>query len=141
MKSVDLILVEDSEVDGLLLKRIIKKEGLTENYFWMKDGNQVLEYFEDETAPLPTAILLDIKLPKVNGLDVLKKIKSLERTKNIPVVMYSASSRKEDIETAYEYGANSYLTKPAELSDMKIQFVNFFNYWIKFNHIAIQLHD
>jgi len=138
MKHIDLILVEDSEVDGQLLKRIMRKEELTEDYVWMKDGSQVLEYFKDEKAPLPTAILLDIKLPKVNGLDVLKEIRSAERTKNIPIVMYSSSFRKDDIETAYKYGANSYLTKPTGFADMKHQFINFFNYWIKLNRSTVK---
>jgi len=138
MKGMDLILVEDSEVDGQLIKRILRKEHLTDNYVWLKDGSQVLNYFKDEKAPLPTAILLDIKLPKINGLDVLKQLRSSERTKNIPVVMYSSSYRKDDIETAYEYGANSYLTKPTGFSEMKTQFVNFFNYWVKYNRNTLQ---
>ena len=138
MEKLDLILVEDSDIDGQLLERIIKKETLTEHHLWMKDGNEILEYFKDETAVLPIAILLDIKLPKVNGLEVLKKIKSSDKTKNIPVVMYSSSYREEDIKEAYEYGANSYLVKPTGLSNMKTQFVNFFNYWIKFNHSPLQ---
>ena len=138
---MDLILVEDSEVDGQLLKRIIHKESLTKNYLWMKDGSQILDYLKDEESPLPSAILLDIKLPKVNGLDVLKQIRASKRISNIPIVMYSSSYRKDDIETAYQYGANSYLTKPTAFSDMKNQFVNFFNYWIRYNRSTTQLQD
>jgi len=138
---MDLIVVEDNEVDGQLLKRIIHKESLTESYVWMKDGSQILDYLKNEKSPLPSAILLDIKLPKVNGLDVLKQIRASKRTSNIPIVMYSSSYRKDDIEAAYQYGANSYLTKPTAFSDMKSQFVNFFNYWIKYNHSTMQLQD
>lgn len=138
---MDLIVVEDNEVDGQLLKRIIHKESLTESYVWMKDGSQILDYLKNEKSPLPSAILLDIKLPKVNGLDVLKQIRASKRTSNIPIVMYSSSYRKDDIEAAYQYGANSYLTKPTAFSDMKNQFVNFFNYWIKYNHSTMQLQD
>ncbi len=141
MKTMDFILVEDSEVDGQLLKRIIRKEDLTDNYLWMKDGSEVLEYFKDEKALLPTAILLDIKLPKVNGLKVLKQLRSSQRTKNIPVVMYSSSYRKDDVEAAYEYGANSYLTKPTGFSEMKVQFINFFNYWIRHNQSTLHFRD
>lgn len=141
MKEIDFILVEDSEVDGQLLKRIIKKERLTENYVWMKDGGQIMDYLKDENAAMPTAILLDIKLPKVNGLDVLKFIRSSERTRNIPVVMYSSSDMRDDIQTAYQYGANSYLTKPNGFGEMKEQFVDFFNYWIKHNHSALKFKD
>jgi len=107
----------------------------------MKDGSQILDYLKNEKSPLPSAILLDIKLPKVNGLDVLKQIRASKRTSNIPIVMYSSSYRKDDIEAAYQYGANSYLTKPTAFSDMKNQFVNFFNYWIKYNHSTMQLQD
>lgn len=133
MNDLDFLFVEDSINDVYLIKRILKKENLTEKYHWLKDGKEALDYFENEENPLPKVVLLDIKMPKVNGLEVLKFLKENSRTKKMPVVMYSSSLQKSDVDTAYDLGANSYMRKPETLNDMKELFVQIFKYWVLFN--------
>ena len=133
MDNLDLLFVEDSINDGHLIKRILRKENLTDNFTWLKDGEEALNYFSNKTSTIPKVILLDIKMPKVNGFEVLEQLKSDSRTKDIPVVMYSSSVEESDIKKAYALGANSYLKKPETLNDMKDLFKQVFHYWVMFN--------
>ena len=130
---IDLLLIEDSEVDGQLIKRILHKENLSQNYSWLKDGEQAAEYINDQNTAIPKAILLDLKLAKINGLEILKKIRSSARFKYIPVIIYSSSYIESDVKKAYKNGANSYLVKPTNLEEMKKLFLHLFNYWIGCN--------
>ncbi len=133
MDNIDLLFVEDSINDGHLIKRILRKENLTDNFTWLKDGEEALNYFSNQDSTIPKVILLDIKMPKVNGFEVLEQLKSDSRTKDIPVVMYSSSVEESDIKKAYALGANSYLKKPETLNDMKDLFKQIFQYWVMFN--------
>lgn len=133
MDNIDLLFVEDSINDGHLIKRILRKENLTDNFTWLKDGEEALNYFSNQNSTIPKVILLDIKMPKVNGFEVLEQLKSDSRTKDIPVVMYSSSVEESDIKKAYALGANSYLKKPETLNDMKDLFKQIFQYWVMFN--------
>lgn len=133
MDNIDLLFVEDSINDGHLIKRILRKENLTDNFTWLKDGEEALNYFSNQDSTIPKVILLDIKMPKVNGFEVLEQLKSDTRTKDIPVVMYSSSVEESDIKKAYALGANSYLKKPETLNDMKDLFKQIFQYWVMFN--------
>ncbi len=137
MDNLDLLLIEDNVNDAHLIERIITKEKLSQNYHWLRNGSLALEYFEEEKNPLPQFILLDIKMPIVNGFEVLSYLKGQERTKHIPVVIYSSSSQKSDIQKAYALGASSYLCKPASYQEMKNVFSLLFKYWIAFNKNTI----
>ena len=133
MEIIDLLFVEDSVNDGHFVQRILKKENLSGNYRWLKNGEEAINYFFEEENPIPRFILLDIKMPKVNGFEVLKKLKSEEKTKDIPIIIYSSSIQKSDIQTAYALGANSYISKPPRYQEMKELFVHLFQYWITLN--------
>lgn len=133
MEIIDLLFVEDSVNDGHFVQRILKKENLSENYRWLKNGEEAINYFFEEENPIPRFILLDIKMPKVNGFEVLKKLKSEEKTKDIPIIIYSSSIQKSDIQTAYALGANSYISKPPRYQEMKELFIHLFQYWITLN--------
>jgi len=133
METLELLLVEDSHSDAYMVKRILKKEVLAKNHEWLKDGAEAIDYLAKEEIPNISLVLLDIKLPKISGLDVLKSIKQNEKTKNIPVVMFSSSEEQKDIETAYKYGANGYITKPREFSTLKETIRILTKYWLNLN--------
>ena len=133
MEIIDLLFVEDSVNDGHFVQRILKKENLSEKFRWLKNGEEAINYFFEEENPIPRFILLDIKMPKVNGFEVLKKLKSEEKTKDIPIIIYSSSIQKSDIQTAYALGANSYISKPPRYQEMKELFIHLFQYWITLN--------
>jgi CheY-like chemotaxis protein len=134
MDKVDLLFVEDSANDAHFVQRILKKENLTEDYRWLKNGVEVIDYFfGGEENPIPKFIVLDIKMPKINGFEVLERLKAETRTKNIPIIVYSSSMVKSDIKKAYALGANSYISKPPRYQEMKELFILLFSYWINFN--------
>lgn len=116
---VDILLVEDNPCDVELIIRALKKQNLANPISVVEDGAQALDFvfcrgpFADRSFDSPPkVILLDLKLPKVDGLEVLRQIKSDERTRSIPVVVISSSEEDPDIRTAYSLGVNSYVVKP-----------------------------
>lgn len=117
---VDVLLVEDNASDGELTMRALRKHNLANGVTWVRDGAEALDFvygtgaYADRPPGNLVLILLDLKLPKVNGLEVLAKIKSDERSKTVPVVVLTSSAEDRDLEEAYRLGANSYLVKPVE---------------------------
>jgi DNA-binding response OmpR family regulator len=115
-----ILLVEDEENDVLFFKSALRKAGITNPVQSVRDGQEALNYFygiekfsDREIFPLPTLVLLDLKLPYVMGLDVLKSIRA-ECESSVVVIVLSSSTDQEDIDTAYRLGANAYLVKPNE---------------------------
>ena len=116
---VDVLLVEDDPRDAELLTRAIRKQNIANPIHLVTDGAQALDFLFGRgafagrgTAHLPRVVLLDLKLPKVGGLDVLKALKSDPLTRSVPVVIVTSSREDPDITTAYALGANSYVVKP-----------------------------
>ena len=116
VNEVEILLVEDNPQDAELTIRSFKKQKLVNNIFTAKDGAEALDfifcrgpYSGEKTTGTLKVILLDLKLPKVNGLEVLKAIKKDKKTRSIPVVIVTSSREDPDIKTAYELGANSYV--------------------------------
>ena len=137
---LNILLVEDEEAHAQLTKRAIRKAGNANRIDIVSDGEKALDYlnnrreFTDKTRyPLPGLILLDIKLPGMDGIEVLKAIKEDPEQKKIPVIMLTTSEREEDISEAYKYYANSYLTKPVGYKEFeeKVKQVDF--YWMLLN--------
>ncbi len=133
MKKVDLVLVEDNPHDAHILMRILKKESLTESVIWLKDGEAALESLVKQKEWLPKLILLDIKLPKVNGLEVLSKIRKHEDISAVPVLMLTSSNQIVDVRAAYADGANGFLTKPDSYSDFKVLLRTAMDFWLNHN--------
>jgi len=140
MASSLILLVEDDTNDMFLIRRAFKKADANRHVFGVWDGKQAISYLSgtDEFAsrdlyPLPTLLLLDLKLPRVSGLDVLAWLKGESSLKRMIVVVLSASSQNADIARAYDLGANSYLVKPLASNqlDEMIRAVN--SFWLVFN--------
>ena len=138
---IDLLYIDDNPNDAHLLFRTLEKQRITSKYFLLKDGEEALEFFfgrlHDNDNPLtwPKIILLDIKLPKVNGFEVLQRLKSNNTTKKIPVIIFTSSNERQDLELAYQLGANSYLVKPDKYQKLKelVQYLG--KYWLDLNEI------
>ena len=140
VNSVDILLVEDNPRDAELTLRAFKKRNLANRLFVVEDGVEALDFIfcrgkyaqRDLTHP-PKVVLLDLKLLKINGLELLRVIKSDERTRTIPVVMVTSSGEDPDIKTAYDLGANSYVVKPVGFDAFSeaMNYVGF--YWLLMN--------
>jgi len=111
-----ILLVEDNPLDLDLTVRAFATKNLTNPIQTARDGEEALKYIEkwDNGEPIPVVILLDLNMPKINGLEVLKEIKNHPEYKTIPVVILTTSSESADIKTAYQLGANSYIVKPVD---------------------------
>ncbi len=137
---VDLLLVEDNPHDAELTIRALKKRNLTNTLFIAEDGAEALDYIfaqgkysHREINNLPKVILLDLKLPKVSGLEVLKALKNHALTHTIPVVVVTSSAEDPDIKAAYDLGANSYVVKPVDFDQFSESMSNLGFYWLFVN--------
>lgn len=132
-----ILVVEDNPVDIDLMRRAFERRNLTNPLEVARDGVEALDFLErwerGELAP-PAVILLDIKLPKVDGLEVLRRIREHERFRRIPVVMLTSSSEDRDIATAYDCGANSYIVKPVDFEKFVDVAEQVELYWCLLNH-------
>lgn len=134
MDKINLLLVEDSDTDAHFALRIFKKEIETHNFKWLPDGEQAIEFLMNVSEQdMPDLVLLDLKIPKVSGMNVLKHIRENKDFAKLPVIIYSSSGEKSDIEAAYAIGANSFLTKPNDYKRMKEVLGTAYRYWINFN--------
>lgn len=137
---VPVLLVEDDPNDVLLVQRLFRKLGIVHPLFRVADGEQAVHYFEgrgeyaDRTRfPLPSLVLLDLKLPRLSGFEVLQWIRSRPVTRRIPVVVLTSSDQMDDVNRAYELGANSCLKKPISSADFE-RLVHALNlYWLRWN--------
>ena len=137
-QNVEILLVEDNPNDAELALRALKKHNLANKVHVARDGEEALEFifggpFAGGTPNDLKVILLDLKLPKVSGLEVLQKLKTDERTKSIPVVVLTSSLEDRDIQTAYELGVNSYVVKPVEFESFAKSVAQLGFYWLLMN--------
>lgn len=139
-KEVEVLIVEDNPQDVELTMRALKKHHLANNVVVVGDGEDALDFIFARNAynhrnidSRPKVILLDLKLPKVSGLDVLKQIKSDERTKIIPVVVVTSSREEQDIVRSYRLGVNSYVVKPVNFEKFAKAVAELGMYWLLLN--------
>ncbi len=137
---LEILLVEDNTSDAELCLRALKKHNLANRLFWVKDGAEALDYifatgaYADRNAEdLPHVVLLDLRLPKVDGLDVLKKLKSDERTKFVPIVILTSSTEDIDTVKSYKLGANSFVSKPVQFEEFAKVVAEMGMYWLLLN--------
>lgn len=131
---VEILLVEDNANDAELTLRALKQRNLANQVFLCRDGAEALDFFSNGTSPVPKVVLLDLKLPKVDGLEVLRRLKDDARTKTIPVVVLTSSREEPDIERAYALGANSYIVKPVDFEAFARAVSDLGLYWLLLNH-------
>lgn len=138
-----LLIVEDSPSDLELAMRTLRKQSLVERIEVVRDGAAALDFLfcrgsfaPRRSMPPPKAILLDLKLPKVTGIEVLRQIKSDDRTRQIPVIAFSSSAQQRDIEDAYRMGVNSYIVKPVAFELYAKTVILIGQYWLGLNQPA-----
>jgi CheY-like chemotaxis protein len=139
-KQVEILVVEDNPNDYELTARALKKINMANKVYWIKDGAEALEfifctgkYAQRSLADGPRLILLDLKLPKVDGIQVLKKIKADPVTRIIPIVMLTSSQEESDIVESYKLGINSYIVKPVDFQKFMETVSNAGFYWMLIN--------
>ncbi len=139
--SVDILLVEDNPQDAELAQRALRKANITNRIQLVRDGVEALEFVFCEGAYAarriehgPKVILLDLKLPKVDGLEVLKRIKGDPRTRIIPVVVLTSSKEQNDVVESYDLGVNSYIVKPVNSERFAEAVQQLGLYWLLANH-------
>ncbi len=137
---VEILLVEDDPNDVELTLRAFRARNLANQVFVARDGAEALDFFfSDKAHPLrdigvtPRVILLDLKLPKVDGLEVLRRLRADERTKSLPVVVLTSSNEEPDITAAYRLGANSYIVKPVDFEAFARAVSEVGLYWVLLN--------
>lgn len=127
-----ILLVEDNPDDERLILRSLKQSRITNSIGIARDGEQALNYLATISL-LPSVVLLDIKLPKIDGLEVLRTIRSTERTQLLPVVILTSSSEEQDLIESYNLGANSYVRKPVEFEQFHRAISQLGMYWLLIN--------
>jgi two-component system response regulator len=129
-----IVLIEDNEQDEHLTIRALKKNNILNEIVVLRDGQEAMQFFADknETREIQV-ILLDIKLPKIDGLEILKFVRATERIKNTPVVMLTTSNEESDILRGYDLGANSYVRKPVDFDEFAAAVKQLGLYWLILN--------
>jgi CheY-like chemotaxis protein len=142
MKNKIILLVEDNPNDVELTKRALKKNNLLNEVVVAEDGVEALDYLfgtgeyeGKDKMPLPTLILLDLKLPRVDGLEVLREIRQNPRTKLLPVVVLTSSKEDQDLINSYNLGANSYIRKPVDFKQFTEAVQSLGLYWLVLNEL------
>jgi len=141
MNDVDeVVLVEDNPIDSELAIKALRKSGVKGNIRVLIDGAEALDYFfsmgkfkERTVFELPRFVLLDLKIPKVNGIEVLDLIRSNRFTTTVPVIVFSSSAVPSDIKAAYKKGANSYLVKPIDFEEYSDMLKKVCEFWLVLN--------
>jgi CheY-like chemotaxis protein len=132
-----IVLVEDSAADEALALRALKRSGVTNPIVVLRDGAEAVEYFlgpPGERGPWrPHLVLLDLKLPKLDGFEVLKRLRADERTRMLPVVILTSSDEQRDLVEAYRLGVNSYIRKPIDFAQYAETVQKVGHYWLALN--------
>lgn len=139
-KKVEILLCEDNKRDADLTIRALKRRKLANNVVWVKDGEQALDYIFAQgkysgrsIKDMPRVILLDLKMPKVDGMEVLEEVRAHDETKHIPVVMMTSSQEEKDIIKSYDLGVNSYIVKPVDFNKFMDSISDVGFYWLLLN--------
>ena len=141
-----ILLVEDNPDDEELTKRAIRKNNILNELIVTRDGAEALDflfgtgnYAGRDTTVMPTVVLLDLKLPKIDGLEVLRRMRSDERTSLVPVVILTSSKEEQDIASGYKLGCNSYIRKPVDFVQFSEAVQNLGLYWLLLNEPPVKV--
>jgi CheY-like chemotaxis protein len=141
---VDILLVEDNPTDAELALRVLGKNNLADNIVWVRDGAVALDFlfrrgdYAERANSMPRVVFLDLRLPKINGLEVLHQIRDNEHTRTIPVVVLTSSKEERDIAASYKLGANSFVSKPVAFDEFTRTVSDLGRYWLLINKIPSQ---
>jgi CheY-like chemotaxis protein len=142
IKAVDILLVEDNATDAELSMRALKKHNLANNLVWVKDGAEALDFIFRTGAYAavgngvkPKVVLLDLRLPKVDGIEVLRRLKAGGRTRDIPIAVLTSSKEDRDLKECYRLGVNSYIAKPVEFDQFVDTITKLGLYWLVINRV------
>jgi two-component system, response regulator len=136
-KQIDVLLVEDNQDDVELALHAFNQHNFANHVHVCRDGVEALEYLYGEGASEtpPKLILLDFKMPRLNGLEVLQRVRAEERTKRVPVIMLTASDEEPDMSRSYDLGANSYIVKPVDFRQFSEVVLQLGLYWLLLNRV------
>jgi two-component system response regulator len=140
VSEIEIVIVEDDPNDAELIMRVLRRHHLANRLVLLKDGAEALDFFfargdyaNKPPAPVPKVVLLDLKLPKINGIEVLQQLKANDRTRNIPVVVLTSSREERDLKEAYDLNVNSYVTKPINFEEFAKAVADLGLYWLMLN--------
>ena len=141
ISDVDILLAEDADTDAEMIMRALRKMSAPSSFVRVRDGVEALEYifrqgsFVSRSPAQPKLVMLDLKMPRLGGLDVLRRIKTEDATRAIPVVMLTSSAEERDIVASYHFGANSYLVKPVNFASFTEMVSQAGWYWSAINRV------
>lgn len=137
MYANQILLAEDDPTDADFFRRALNRLDSPPDLVWLKSGTEAMKKLldGDRAGDLPRLAILDIKMPGMNGLELLRELKSAARTKNLPVIIMSSSDEPQDIAEAYDSGANGYLVKPNRFQDLRELVGSIHHFWIKTNRL------
>jgi CheY-like chemotaxis protein len=140
MKNTAILLVEDNPDDEMLTLRALKKINIINEISVVRDGEEALQFLfgDAHKDSLPLMVLLDLKLPKLNGLEVLREIRANKRTKSLPVVIFTSSNEEKDILESYNLGVNSYVRKPVDSTQFFDAVSQIGLYWMVLNEPVVK---
>ena len=145
MENKVILLVEDNPRDEALTRRALAKSNIINEIVVAHDGVEALEYFsgtgafaDRDVSAMPQLVLLDLKLPQMDGLEVLRRLRAEKRTRNLPVVVFTSSSEEEDVISSYSLGANSYVRKPVEFEQFLEATKQLGLYWLVLNEAPVE---
>ena len=130
---VEILLVEDNPDDAELTIRALKKNNLTNNLLHLHDGQEAIDFLFNEGNSMPKLILLDLKMPKVDGIEVLRKLKSDDRKRVIPTVLLTSSKEERDVIESYKLGVNAYIVKPVDFDQFVKAVTQLGLFWLILN--------
>ena len=138
-KAVQILLVEDNPSDAELTLHALNKNNLANSVDWVKDGEEALDYlfhrgqYADKNTGLPKVVLLDLRLPKLDGIDVLRAVRKNPKTKELPIVVLTSSKEETDLVETYRLGVNSFVAKPVVFKEFVETVANLGLYWVIVN--------
>ncbi len=130
-----MVLVEDNPLDQKLMLRALKRAGIVSRIVVLADGLAAVDFLLDPRNGTPAVVLLDINLPRLDGLEVVKRLRADERTRLVPVVMLTTSDEASDLERSYAFGANSFVRKPVDSEEFDEVVRQLSAYWLELNRL------
>jgi len=144
-KYLDILLVEDNPHDAELAIHALKSRNLSKHLVHVRDGQEALDFLfatgahkARDVLHQPRVVMLDLKLPKVSGIEVLRQIRADERTKQLPVAVFTSSREETDLIETYSLGVNSYIVKPVEFESFSEAVINLGLYWLLLNEVPVR---